>query len=197
MYYEEKWIDGWLWYRRTLDGPWLKASEDQMIARMRNALELVLPPEVIRIRGRNSRAPSTRAWQAHGNFVLLSPTLCRKAPVHHLSRQSPASNVRLQPCRPVPHKAKKPLRVGQKVYRKIARHPRNGYFILRHGANPALVKFTAEQIYLKDMQLNSRLGLGLERDGRGRDRSAATPARVGHRRVARRAAGGATAIPLT
>ena len=42
MYYEEKWIDGWLWYRRTLDGPWLKSSEDQMIARMRNALELVV-----------------------------------------------------------------------------------------------------------------------------------------------------------
>jgi hypothetical protein len=42
MYYEEKWIDGWLWWRRTLDGPWLKATEVQMIARMRNALELVV-----------------------------------------------------------------------------------------------------------------------------------------------------------
>ena len=26
MYYEEKWIDGWLWCRREVDGQWLKAS---------------------------------------------------------------------------------------------------------------------------------------------------------------------------
>lgn len=42
MYYEEKWVDGWLWWRRTLDGPWVQASEEQMIARMRKALELVV-----------------------------------------------------------------------------------------------------------------------------------------------------------
>jgi hypothetical protein len=42
MYYEERWIDGWPWYRRTLDGPWVKMSEDQMIARLRNALEFVV-----------------------------------------------------------------------------------------------------------------------------------------------------------
>ena len=42
MYYEEQWIDGWPWYRRTLDGPWEKMSEEQMIARLRNALGLVI-----------------------------------------------------------------------------------------------------------------------------------------------------------
>jgi hypothetical protein len=42
MYYEEQWIDGWPWYRRTLDGPWVKMSEEQMIARLRNALEFVV-----------------------------------------------------------------------------------------------------------------------------------------------------------
>ena len=26
MYYEEKWIDGWLWCRREVDGQWLKAA---------------------------------------------------------------------------------------------------------------------------------------------------------------------------
>ena len=42
MYYEEKWFDNWLWYRRTLDGQWVKISEEQMITRMRKALELVV-----------------------------------------------------------------------------------------------------------------------------------------------------------
>ena len=42
MYYEERCIDGWPWYRRTLDGPWVKVSEEQMIARLRNALGLVV-----------------------------------------------------------------------------------------------------------------------------------------------------------
>jgi hypothetical protein len=42
MYYEERWIDGWPWYRRALDGPWSRMSEDQMIARLRNALGLVI-----------------------------------------------------------------------------------------------------------------------------------------------------------
>ena len=42
MYYEEQWRDGWLWYRGSLDGPWAKASEQEMLARMRNALELVV-----------------------------------------------------------------------------------------------------------------------------------------------------------
>ena len=41
MYYEEKWIDGWPWYRRTLDAPWVKVPEKQMVARMRNALALI------------------------------------------------------------------------------------------------------------------------------------------------------------
>ena len=42
MYYEEKWIDGWLWRRREVDGQWLKASDEQMITRMRKALEFVV-----------------------------------------------------------------------------------------------------------------------------------------------------------
>jgi hypothetical protein len=42
MYYEEQWRDGWLWIRRSLEGPWVQASEAQMIARMRHALELVV-----------------------------------------------------------------------------------------------------------------------------------------------------------
>jgi hypothetical protein len=42
MYYEEQWRDGWLWHRRSLDGPWARASEQEMIARMRKALELVV-----------------------------------------------------------------------------------------------------------------------------------------------------------
>jgi hypothetical protein len=42
MYYEEKWIDGWLWYRRALDEPWRKVSDEYMIARMRHALELIV-----------------------------------------------------------------------------------------------------------------------------------------------------------
>lgn len=42
MYYEEKWIDGWPWYRRTLDAPWVKVPEKQMVARMRNALALIV-----------------------------------------------------------------------------------------------------------------------------------------------------------
>jgi hypothetical protein len=42
MYYEERCIDGWPWYRRTLDGPWVKVSEEQMIVRLRNALGLVI-----------------------------------------------------------------------------------------------------------------------------------------------------------
>jgi hypothetical protein len=42
VHYEEKWMDGWLWYRRTLDGPWVRAPEAQMISRMRRALELVI-----------------------------------------------------------------------------------------------------------------------------------------------------------
>ena len=42
MYYEEQWRDGWLWVRRSLDGPWIKASKAQMIVRMRHALELVV-----------------------------------------------------------------------------------------------------------------------------------------------------------
>ena len=42
MYYEEKWVDGWLWYRRGMNGPWLTASDEKMITRMRKALELVV-----------------------------------------------------------------------------------------------------------------------------------------------------------
>jgi hypothetical protein len=42
MYYEEKWIDGWLWHRDTIDGPWVTASAEQVIARMRKSLELVV-----------------------------------------------------------------------------------------------------------------------------------------------------------
>jgi hypothetical protein len=42
MYYEEKGIDGWLWWRRTPDGPWEKASDQQMTARMRKALAMVV-----------------------------------------------------------------------------------------------------------------------------------------------------------
>ena len=42
VYYEEKWIEGWLWYRRSLEEPWSQASEREMIARMRTALELVV-----------------------------------------------------------------------------------------------------------------------------------------------------------
>jgi hypothetical protein len=42
MYYEERWIDGWPWFRRTLDGPWTKMTEEQMVARLRNALGLVI-----------------------------------------------------------------------------------------------------------------------------------------------------------
>jgi hypothetical protein len=42
MYYEEQWREGWLWIRRSLDGPWVEASEAQMIAWMRHALELVV-----------------------------------------------------------------------------------------------------------------------------------------------------------
>jgi len=42
MHYEEKWIEGWLWYRRKLDEPWQRAPSDQMTARMRSALELVV-----------------------------------------------------------------------------------------------------------------------------------------------------------
>ena len=42
MYYEEKWIDGWLWCRREVDGQWLKTTDEQMITRMRKALEFVV-----------------------------------------------------------------------------------------------------------------------------------------------------------
>jgi len=42
MHYEEKWIDGWLWCRRRLDEPWTRASDEQMIARLRTALALVI-----------------------------------------------------------------------------------------------------------------------------------------------------------
>ena len=42
MYYEEKWVDGWLWYRHATDGPWLTASDEHMIGRMRKSLELVI-----------------------------------------------------------------------------------------------------------------------------------------------------------
>jgi hypothetical protein len=42
VYYEEKWIEGWLWYRRSLEEPWSQAGEREMIARMRTALELVI-----------------------------------------------------------------------------------------------------------------------------------------------------------
>lgn len=42
MHYEEKWIDGWLWCRRRLDEPWIRASDEQIIARLRTALALVI-----------------------------------------------------------------------------------------------------------------------------------------------------------
>ena len=42
MYYEEKWIDGWPWCRRTVDAPWGKVPDEQMFARMRNALALII-----------------------------------------------------------------------------------------------------------------------------------------------------------
>ena len=42
MHYEEKWVDGWLWYRHAADGPWLTATDKQMVERMRKALELVV-----------------------------------------------------------------------------------------------------------------------------------------------------------
>jgi hypothetical protein len=42
MYYEEQWRDGWLWRRRSIDGPWSKASDQEMIARMHQALEVVV-----------------------------------------------------------------------------------------------------------------------------------------------------------
>jgi len=42
MHHEEKWLDGWLWCRRSPHGEWEKASEAQMIARMRKALTLVV-----------------------------------------------------------------------------------------------------------------------------------------------------------
>jgi hypothetical protein len=42
MYYEEKWIDGWLWRRRSPDGEWVRATDEQMIGRMRKALDLVV-----------------------------------------------------------------------------------------------------------------------------------------------------------
>jgi hypothetical protein len=42
MYYEEKWVDGWLWHRRSVDGEWSRVSDQEMIARMRKALELVI-----------------------------------------------------------------------------------------------------------------------------------------------------------
>jgi hypothetical protein len=42
MHYEEKWFQGWLWYRRELDEPWQRASSERMMARMRSALELVV-----------------------------------------------------------------------------------------------------------------------------------------------------------
>ena len=42
VYYEERWFDNWLWYRRTVNGQWAKISEERMITRMRKALELVV-----------------------------------------------------------------------------------------------------------------------------------------------------------
>jgi hypothetical protein len=42
MHYEEKWVDGWLWYRHSFDGPWVTASDEQMVGRMRKALELIV-----------------------------------------------------------------------------------------------------------------------------------------------------------
>jgi hypothetical protein len=42
VHYEEKWMDDWLWHRRAPHGPWVKASEEQMISRMRKALELII-----------------------------------------------------------------------------------------------------------------------------------------------------------
>ena len=42
MHYEEKWVNGWLWYRRQMDGPWVTASDEMMASRMRSALELVV-----------------------------------------------------------------------------------------------------------------------------------------------------------
>jgi len=41
MHYEEKSVEGWLWHRRVPYGEWKKASEEQMISRLRNALEAI------------------------------------------------------------------------------------------------------------------------------------------------------------
>ena len=40
-HYEEKFSQGWLWYRKALDEPWQQASSEQVLSRMRSALELV------------------------------------------------------------------------------------------------------------------------------------------------------------
>jgi hypothetical protein len=42
VHYEEKWMDDWLWHRHAPHGQWVKASEEQMISRMRKALELII-----------------------------------------------------------------------------------------------------------------------------------------------------------
>ena len=42
MHYEEKWLDGWLWRRLSPHGQWSRVSSDEMMARMRHALALVL-----------------------------------------------------------------------------------------------------------------------------------------------------------
>ena len=42
MHYEEKWMDGWLWRRLSPHSQWHKASSEEMMARMRHALALVL-----------------------------------------------------------------------------------------------------------------------------------------------------------
>ena len=39
MYYEEKWIEGWLWYRRSLEEPWSpggRAGDDRADAHARS-----------------------------------------------------------------------------------------------------------------------------------------------------------------
>lgn len=41
-HYEEKFSQGWLWYRRQLDEPWQRASNEHMLGRMRSALELIV-----------------------------------------------------------------------------------------------------------------------------------------------------------
>lgn len=41
MYYAERWVDGWLWWRPTPDGSWLCASQERMIERLREALRTV------------------------------------------------------------------------------------------------------------------------------------------------------------